>query len=118
MGLRRRFDDRFVAIVTVPGADGHTHCALVDDNGNGQTSEAPDGHFHLVEELVVRFTMRHTHELSATRCEGRHNAKANHVIPRRAPVPSPRAAGDGAVEIDPRAPRAVEVGKRAALARR
>lgn len=60
-------------VVTTPAA-GHTHCAAVDDDGNGYTAPGPDGHVHEVAGLELLASGGHTHELGAERCRRQHRA--------------------------------------------
>ena len=59
---------------TTAGADGHTHVATIDDDGDGITSEAADGHWHAVEGCDVQRAGGHTHELTADRVSAEDDA--------------------------------------------
>ena len=98
--VMRHHEPETVAVVTAPGGrDGHQHCAIVDEEGNGYTSPAADGHFHDISELVVMSsgstwkggnrrsdlapqTHDHAHELSARRCSAQHGTIGQHVAPK------------------------------------
>jgi len=91
-GRRRRQRDPIrSAIKSTPGGrDKHVHCIVfIGENGEGFTSPGPDGHVHMVHELVfvaVFCTLAgsHGHELSATRCNERHDhTTGRHVQARR-----------------------------------
>lgn len=76
-------DFKHSAVHTTPaGPDRHTHCAIFDPDGNGHTSPGPDGHVHRVIELEVQAERGHAHDLSARRCDAKHNDRGNHVVPR------------------------------------
>lgn len=79
---RRQRDTKRDAFELAPAADGHTHCAVVDWEGNGITGAAPDGHWHRVRELEVLSSRGHVHELAEKRCGARHNAAGNHIVKR------------------------------------
>lgn len=84
--VRRVRGPHRTAVVTAPGgADGHVHCAIFwGDDGEGFTSPGPDGHIHKVRELEVRPVLGHGHDMSATRCNERHNPQTGrHVHARR-----------------------------------
>ena len=68
MARRNFHEPSRVAVRTTPGADAHTHVASFDDNGNGITSEAPDGHWHVVHFCdVLPAADGHMHELTEIR---------------------------------------------------
>lgn len=69
---RRQHEPRRVAVVTAPGPDGHMHCAVFDDDGNGRTTRAADGHYHSVVGCEIVPFAGHGHDLSARRCEHGH----------------------------------------------
>jgi hypothetical protein len=76
----RVHDAKIVVVRTAPaGADKHTHCALMDDDGFGITSPGPDGHTHAVEGCDVLVTSGHAHGLSAQRCDKEHDRRVRHV---------------------------------------
>jgi hypothetical protein len=67
-GRHNTYDPSRVALLTTAGADGHTHVARFDDDGNGITSEAADGHWHTVSDCdVLPAVDGHTHELTDQR---------------------------------------------------
>lgn len=45
----------------------HTHLAIFDDEGNGRTTDAPDGHAHEIRGLDVQPAGGHTHRLGTER---------------------------------------------------
>jgi hypothetical protein len=66
-------EPQLVHLRTLAAADGHTHCASLDAEGNGKTDPGPDGHWHAVVELeLLPAPDGHTHELGAERCRRRH----------------------------------------------
>lgn len=66
-GHRRRLEPRTVYVLTTPGPDGHQHCAVLDDEGNGETG-TERGHCHQVSGLDVLEEAGHVHELGSVRC--------------------------------------------------
>lgn len=77
----RVHDAKSVVVRTAPaGADRHTHCALMDDDGFGTTSPGPDGHTHAVEDGDVLAAFGHGHGLSAQRCDKEHDRRVRHVV--------------------------------------
>lgn len=89
-GRRNTYDPSRVALLTTPaGTDGHTHVARFDDDGNGITSEAPDGHWHTVSGCdVLPAGDGHTHELTDQR-------QTEEEDERRAPAWRPGRAAQG-----------------------
>lgn len=65
---RRFFEKQQTSLYTTPAdGDGHRHIATFDtETGDGRT-DTVNGHFHFVEQLEVRSTKGHTHELTTTR---------------------------------------------------
>jgi hypothetical protein len=47
----------------------HHHVAVFNGAGNGNTTEAADGHSHRVVELEIMPANGHTHELTAVRAQ-------------------------------------------------
>ncbi len=75
MARRNHYEPSRVALRTTPGADAHSHVATFDDDGNGITSEAPDGHWHVVHFCdVLPAQDGHTHDLTSVREEADHDA--------------------------------------------
>ncbi len=72
---RRRVRERQEShVLTAPGGtDKHRHCATIDEEGNGSTAPAADGHVHQVVELEVEAAGGHTHDMSAQRCSAEHD---------------------------------------------
>lgn len=86
LDVRHRVHDAArVAVRTAPGpGDRHVHCAVFDgESGDGATSPGPDGHVHEVVGLEVQEAAGHCHEMSARRCDERHNERGAHVRARR-----------------------------------
>lgn len=63
------------AVMTAPGGrDRHVHCLVFfGETGTGFSSPGPDGHIHKVKGLDVMPNAGHTHDLSARRCNERHD---------------------------------------------
>jgi hypothetical protein len=76
----RLHDVKVVVVRTAPaGADRHTHCAMMNDDGFGVTSPGPDGHVHDVDGCDILPADGHTHDLSAQRCDREHDKRVRHV---------------------------------------
>ena len=67
----RRHDPKTVSVLTAPGPNGHTHCAIFDEDGNGRTSR-DDGHYHEIVLCDVISANGHGHDMSARRCAHPH----------------------------------------------
>jgi hypothetical protein len=68
LGHRRthtREPSRVALLTTLTG--GHAHVAVFDGDGNGYTTTAPDGHFHLVRGCEISPANGHRHELTSRR---------------------------------------------------
>jgi hypothetical protein len=77
---RRVHDAKTVVVRTAPGGDDrHTHCARINEIGDGVTSPGPDGHVHKVAGCDIQAAHGHAHELAAARCSHLHDARVRHA---------------------------------------